>query len=82
MGTGEWKIECWCDYTARGAALCSLLSQNEKLNQACLQGRLEDARSALKSGADPEWRGMNPVSLNQLVHSYQLRRKIFSKVMH
>ena len=53
-----------------GAALCALLTQDEELYDACGYdgGRLEDAQSAIKKGADPNWK--NPaVSLHQLVHS-------------
>ena len=49
-----------------GAALCALLTQDRELNDACGSGgRLEDAQSAIKRGADPNWKN---VSL-QLVHS-------------
>ena len=32
-------------------------------------GRLEDAQSAIKKGADPNWKNPDMVSLHQLVHS-------------
>ena len=39
-----------------GAALCALLTQDRELYDACFFGRLEDARSAVRRGADPNWK--------------------------
>ena len=44
-----------------------MLTQDEELYYACWSGRLEDARSAVRRGADPNWK--DSVSL-QLVHSH------------
>ena len=56
-----------------GAALCALLTQDRELNYACGlydgRGSLEDVQSAIKSGADPNWKDPDMVSLHQLVHS-------------
>ena len=56
-------ITCqWC------CSVCSLLTQDRELYMACWRGRLEDAQSAIKRGADPNWKNPTEVSL-QLVHS-------------
>ena len=47
--------------------LLCVLMQDRKLNDACFGGRLEDARSAVERGGDPNWKDL--VSL-QLVHSH------------
>ena len=49
--------------------MCALLTQDRELYDACGAGggRLEDAQSAIKKGADPNWK--NDVSLHQLVRS-------------
>ena len=63
--------ECWYDHLSV-VLLCVLYSHRiEELNNACGygRGRLEDAQSAIKRGADPNWKNPNLVSLHQLVHS-------------
>ena len=61
-------ITCqWC------CSVCSILTQDDKLNRACLFGRLEEARSIVERGGDPNWKDM--VSL-QLVHSHCVFRDV------
>ena len=57
------------DAAVSGAAPCALMTQDRELNNACgIGGRLEDARSAIQRGADPNWKNPHMVSLHQLVH--------------
>ena len=61
--------ECWYDHDhpVSGATLCALLTQDKKLNDACHYGRLEEARSAVVRGGNPNWKDW--VSFH-LVHSH------------
>ena len=44
-------ITCqWC------CSVCSILTQDEELHYACYGGILEEARSAVEGGGDPNWK--------------------------
>ena len=68
---GEVVCECWYDHLSV-VLLCMLSThtQDRELYRACGYhgGRLENAQSAIKRGADPNWKNPTEVSL-QLVHS-------------
>ena len=59
MITCQWCCSVCSTHTGLGAEQCLWL----------WWGRLEDAQSAIKRGADPNWKNPNLVSLHQLVHS-------------
>ena len=52
----------WC------CSVCSILTQERELFDASYGGRLDEARSAIQRGADPNWKNPSEVSLHQLVH--------------
>ena len=56
-------ITCqWC------CSVCSILTQDLELNNACFGRGLKDVQSAIQRGANPNWMNPSEVSL-QLVHS-------------